>query len=254
MGNLVAADITTTMLHQRRNNGRSYFSVKLVFGDGSKTYPSGGVPVTSKTFGMPVIAESVSFYDVGGSGFIWQYDKVNSKIRCLESRNLDWASLAGVTSSWTANTTVSSQYKMNGDTADVQVKLALAGAPTSAALTVTLPAALTVDTTKMASSLADACRVGIGSGSHGAAFESFQVQWNVTAPQQFDIYFYSSVSTAAMTAVNATAPITWANADEVNLRFNVPVTGFGGSQLNGLFEPAAVAIAAQTLKCEVIGW
>lgn len=256
MGALAASNITTTLLNRRRNNGRSYFNCKLAFGNGSTlTYPANGVPVTAATFGFPNTIESVNFYDVGASGYVWQYDATHSTIRAFESRDQDWAALAGITSSWIANTTVTGQVRYSGDTAQFQVNLALAGAPTSAALTVTLPAAPVVDTTKLVSANADAQIVGYGGFKHSAVNGSFIVTANVTAAQQVDVWFVSSISTAALTAVDATHTETWANGDEVNLFFTLPVTGYAGNQLNGNLEMlTGSAPAAQTLKCEAIGW
>lgn len=85
MGNLVAADITVTLLTQRRNNGRNYFNVKLAFGDSSKTYPAGGVPVDISKLGCPNIVESLVIYDTGISGYNWSYDRINKKLVAIQA-------------------------------------------------------------------------------------------------------------------------------------------------------------------------
>lgn len=254
MGNLVASDITTTFLQKRRNNGLSYFNEKLVFGDGSKTYPSGGIPVTEAKLGLVANIQSVNVYGCGGSGYVWQYDRVNKKLQAFQSRDLDWVSFTP-TASWVTNTTTTGKVRVSGDTATFNVNLALAGAPTSASLTITIPAGYTIDATKMAAAVSGVTPAGIGGGAHSTTtLVQLFTAWDLTAPQQFDVFFLSSVSTGAGTSVDATHPQTFGNGDVVNLVFSAPVTGFGGNQSNGLYEPAAVAIAAQTLHCEVIGW
>lgn len=252
MSNIAASNITTTVLNRRRNNGRSYFNMQLAFGNGTLTYPANGILITPQTVGLTSAIQSLNVYDNGGSGFKWEYDQTNLKLRCFESRNVDWAAFTP-TGSWVANSTYTGLVRVLGDTAEFAVKIALAGAPTSAALTVTIPAAYTFDTAKISSATVDGVPFGQGQGVHSGAFSKYFCSLSTTA-NSVDVHYVSSVSTAAQTAVDATHPFTWANTDELNLLFQVPVTGFGGNQLNGLREPATVAIAAQTLKCEVIGW
>ena len=45
MGDLVVGDITTTVNDRRIAGKKRINDVKLVFGDGAKTYPTGGIPL-----------------------------------------------------------------------------------------------------------------------------------------------------------------------------------------------------------------
>lgn len=83
MANLVAGDVTVTFNSKRRNNGRNYFNVTLAFGDGAKTYPAGGVPLTIASLGCPNIVESCDIYDQGLSGYAWAYDTTNKKLTAV---------------------------------------------------------------------------------------------------------------------------------------------------------------------------
>lgn len=80
MANLAATDITVTFLQQRRNNGRSYNNIQLTFGDGAKTYPAGGVPISIAALGCPNVVESLDIFDGGIGGYTWSYDRTNQKL------------------------------------------------------------------------------------------------------------------------------------------------------------------------------
>lgn len=82
---LVASDVTVTILKARRNNGFRYNKVSIAFGDGSKTYPAGGIPLNIGAFGCPVVLESLIVFDSVGSGFEAQYDSTNKKLRLFQS-------------------------------------------------------------------------------------------------------------------------------------------------------------------------
>jgi hypothetical protein len=77
---IAATDVEISILDQRRVNGRSHNNVKLVLGDGSLTYPAGGVPLAKGKLGCPNSVESLVVYSKGASGYIWSYDKANEKL------------------------------------------------------------------------------------------------------------------------------------------------------------------------------
>lgn len=85
MADLAASDITVTFLNLRRNNGRNFFNLKLVFGDSAKTYPAGGIPVTIGNLGCPNIIESLNIYDDALSGYQWKYDATNKKLTATQA-------------------------------------------------------------------------------------------------------------------------------------------------------------------------
>lgn len=56
-------------------------TVKLDFGDGVDTYPTGGIPVSKGDLGCPNVIEALSFMDSGSDdGYVYKFDKVNEKI------------------------------------------------------------------------------------------------------------------------------------------------------------------------------
>lgn len=56
-------------------------TVKLDFGDGVDTYPTGGIPVSKGDLGCPNVIEGLSFMDSGsGDGYVYKYDQANEKV------------------------------------------------------------------------------------------------------------------------------------------------------------------------------
>lgn len=86
MSALVAADVSYTVLGrggQVNDSGSRVNDLKLVFGDGSKTYPAGGIPLSNLSkFGFPNVVDSLLIQDMASSdGYLYKYDKVNNKLR-----------------------------------------------------------------------------------------------------------------------------------------------------------------------------
>lgn len=88
---LGAGDVTYTLQNDRygkdilAGSGMRKFDVKIAFGDGALTYPSGGVPLTKASLGCPNFLRSVTLFDDNdGSGLLWKYDRENEKLRCYE--------------------------------------------------------------------------------------------------------------------------------------------------------------------------
>ncbi len=85
MTNLVAADLTYTVLTQRRVNGRSYNRMRIAFGDSTLTYPAGGIPITKGKLGCPNDIESLTIVDDGISGYKFSYKQSTGKLVMVRS-------------------------------------------------------------------------------------------------------------------------------------------------------------------------
>lgn len=84
MPNIVAANVTVTMLTTRKGlGGRNCNRVRLAFGDGALTYPAGGIPLTKGTLGCPNVVESMSVVDQGVLGYSFVYDQSAEKLVVL---------------------------------------------------------------------------------------------------------------------------------------------------------------------------
>lgn len=83
MANLAASDVTVTFNAKRRHNGRNYFDVTLAFGNGAKTYPAGGVPISLSAVGCPNVVESLEVFDMGISAYLWSYSASNKTLTAV---------------------------------------------------------------------------------------------------------------------------------------------------------------------------
>ncbi len=88
MADLAASDVTYTFLSQKKlEDNRKHSILSLAFGDGVKTYPTGGVPLTAAKLGMPYgQVDSLLFTDAANAnGFVYKWDRTNDKIRIYQS-------------------------------------------------------------------------------------------------------------------------------------------------------------------------
>lgn len=85
MPDIAASNVTYTVLKRAvRSKGDNYRvnKVRVQFGNGSLTYPSGGVPLTKGQLGCPNVLKSVIFIDPGSADLLkYKYDNANEKIR-----------------------------------------------------------------------------------------------------------------------------------------------------------------------------
>src|SRR6266566_2328281 len=92
MADLVAADVTYTeagypFRQLQEPLGRFSNKVTVTFGDGSKTYPAGGIPLVGNSLGMPVgIVESIAIQDqTVGDRLDWYWDATTGKLRAYKA-------------------------------------------------------------------------------------------------------------------------------------------------------------------------
>jgi len=137
---------------------------------------------------------------------------------------LDWEEFTP-TGTWIANTTYTGFYRRVGDSAEIFVRVALAGAPTSATLQVNLPSGLALDTTK----LADSQELGTAWISDSSTpINRTKGSVSDTGSNSLQI-FYIGGST-----VTQAAPFTFASGDEVVLRAIVPIQGWSSNAASSI--------------------
>lgn len=163
---------------------------------------------------------------ISSSAYSLQFDtwNVGPQAKLYGSTITDVGSVVATsTGSWSANTTYSNKLYREGDRLKGWIHLALAGAPTSAALTVNLP--YTIDTTKLAGSTGVSQDLGKATIVSAGTKYVGKVLYNSTT----SVAIYSAGSTLA--AVTQAAPGTFTNGDSVNIEIDVPVLGWGSSQI-----------------------
>jgi hypothetical protein len=136
----------------------------------------------------------------------------------------DWGASAWTpTGSWSANTTYTGKYRRVGDSFEAFIKVATSGAPTSADLTINLPASHTIDTAKLASTDTDSVL------GHGYT--------NGLNPNSHIFVCYNNTTTVAIKAIGSGAqepldsvdqaiPDNWGAGDYMTFRFLVPIVEY----------------------------
>ena len=134
------------------------------------------------------------------------------------------------TGAWSTNTTYTGYKRRVGDEAEYRIKVALAGAPTSASLTIDIPTADgAIDTGKMFDELSDNATLGL------VSFLDSGVKNNVgCVAAQGDgasvriMYYLDGGTLEEPTSVTQAVPYTFASGDEIHISFSVPISGWKG--------------------------
>lgn len=180
---------------------------------------------SSYKYCIHVASTSASAYTVGFDNF-----NVSPTYSSYGAVATDWASFTP-TGSWVSNTTYTGWWRRVGDTLSVKYKLALAGAPTAATLTVNLPTGLTIDTAKLPATPTNHPFPG-GVNGQGAAhsFIGGVVYSSTTALQLLDTEDGSNAGVMGISAVTATHPYTFANGDFIYAEATgIPITGWSSN-------------------------
>lgn len=159
----------------------------------------------------------------------------------------DWTTFTP-TGSWSANSTYTGKWQRVGDSMEVQVKIALSGAPTSAGLTVNLPSGYTIDTAKLVSTDGTTGSLGRGTAADGGVATYFlTVHYNDTG--SVAVYAMNAAATYAFhstSQVTQALPFTFGNTDFVEVNFKVPISNWSsGASLSTteMLQSSAVAQA-----------
>lgn len=82
MSALVAGSVTYTINSQTISNfSKKAIIATIAYGDSALTYPSGGVPLTGGSLGLPNVVESLEIIDHGTSGYMFSWDSANNKLK-----------------------------------------------------------------------------------------------------------------------------------------------------------------------------
>ena len=135
------------------------------------------------------------------------------------------------TGTWTNNTTYTGEYRRVGDSLEVRALVAVSGgAPNATILRVNLPAGLSIDTTKLATSVAEFTVLGTGglNDSSTTAHKAYVVYISATS---VGLRYQSAAtsSTSASSQVSYNAPFAFNTGDSVNLQFSVPILGWSST-------------------------
>lgn len=131
------------------------------------------------------------------------------------------------TGSWTTNTTYYGLWRKNGEMAEYQVRILLAGAPTATGLTVNQ--LHTTDTTKLINTYVySALPASSGTSHDWSAGSNYNLQTTYNTSTSV-IALYQNNATGTQGIVSQAAPYTFASLDTVTLNWSVPVVGWSSS-------------------------
>lgn len=142
----------------------------------------------------------------------------------------DWVSYTP-TGSWTTNTTYTGKWRRVGDSIELDINLALTGAPGGAAslASISIPSGLSIDTAKLTGTvIGTTIYHGIGKTvSAGIGYPIFVS--SVSATTIRPILANASATYLADGGISTTAPNIYANTDYVNFNAKFPVVGWSSS-------------------------
>lgn len=157
----------------------------------------------------------------------------------------DWVSYTP-TGSWTSGvTSYTGKWRRVGDAAEFDVTVLCSGAVTAAALTITLPSGMVIDTSKLTSTTADVVHLGTarvldsGAQEYGIGYVKYASTTSVTAQT-------SNASATYLTSPNITntVPMTFGANDTVQLLFKAPIAGWSSNTV--MSSDAATNVVAAT--------
>ena len=135
------------------------------------------------------------------------------------------------TGSWVTNTTYTGMRKRNTDTTDYQIKISVSGAPTSAALTLTLPDA--IETSKLPSAVDSTASVLPGSavGIRDTGTNSYSGQVVFRDASTVAVHWLDDAASGVVVggAVTQASPFTFAAGDQIFVSFSVPTANQSAS-------------------------
>jgi hypothetical protein len=153
----------------------------------------------------------------------------------------EWQSFTP-TGSWSTNTTYTGKWRRIGDSAEFDIVLTLAGAPTASDLSINIPTSIgTIDTAKTSSSTANR-----------ESFGTVNVDDSGTRRYVGGV-IYASTSAVGLThsesgnagVINATNPVTFGSSDSVSVRFKVPISNWAASAALSTTETMLVSAKAR---------
>lgn len=165
-----------------------------------------------------------------------------------DQANFGWTAYTPV-GTWVSNATYTGKYRRVGESMDVQVKIALTGAPTAAALAVDIPSGFTIDTAKIVDTTGFNVPFGMGAGLLSGAGKNYQVLYS---DNNTVAVVYQSALTATQTQVTNAAPASYANGDVITLNFSVPISGWSVNQNAPLLVGSVTSNATGAMKLESI--
>lgn len=159
------------------------------------------------------------FHITSTNASAWDFDVIDLSVGPDNSAPgaivTEWVSYTP-TGSWVSNTTYTGKWRRVGDTMDLDIKVAVSGAPTSASLTVNLPSGYTIDTNKITDTGQGIAGVLSTVAIRDAGTDNFEgmVRYDTTS----SVAIFKDDGDGSVSAVTQAAPMTWANGDYTSIK------------------------------------
>lgn len=165
----------------------------------------------------------------------------------------DWVAYTP-TGSWTANTTYTGFKRRVGGNAEYKVKIALAGAPTSANLSINQPSGETIDTTKVLDTAND-YTYGVWNVLDAAtANYTGVISYNNTTSVNLRAIGTAGTYTNDVGAVTQAVPITFGDSDAITMVYSVPILGWSaGVQQSDGYDARQIGFRANNSATSING-
>lgn len=204
-------------------------SPQVITGTGANNYQFKGTFQAASNSTSYRLIFHVASTSANATGWTFKFDNVfvGPQAQVSGAPMSDWVSFTP-TGSWVSNSTYTGFYRRVGGDMEIQVNIALAGAPTATNLTINMPTGYTIDTTRLANStLHLGTFLGSGGGKSAGTPVSLLIKYSTTTA--VEVGFLASITTAAITLVDATHPATFASGDAITAWICVPVIGWGSN-------------------------
>ena len=204
---------------------------------GLSTDVSGTSAINAGTtsFGATFVATTADYYEVrivrvAGTAAIGVSDVKVTPDQAAQGAALEaWESFTP-TGTWTTNTTYTGFKRRVGDTLEMEVQVALSGAPNATAFYLNMPSGLTIDTSKRTTTLADQDYLGdLTILDSGTNYHYAKGVYGTTTAIRWLILNASATNLSGTTNIGATDPMTWASGDRMWIRVRVPVAEWAQS-------------------------
>lgn len=126
------------------------------------------------------------------------------------------------TGSWSTNTTYTGFKRRVGDELECQVYVALAGAPTSAPLSINIPDSLVIDTAKLGNTAQYSQRIPGHALLRDNGINNFRGVFEYNGTTSVELWYEGAGGIEAN--VSQAAPFTFASGDSISMYFRVPIS------------------------------
>ena len=89
MADIAATDVTYTINKKQRIGKKHFVQATLTFGDGVLTYKTGGIPLTTASFGLYRDIDDLHVTESNANALLYEYDKSANTLRVFTEARVE---------------------------------------------------------------------------------------------------------------------------------------------------------------------